>query len=132
MKAKITKAEFKKEYESKFGTMYSHLIGWGDQIGFYSSKKKDQTFFKIGEECEFTIEKKMSGSNTWNQVKPVYQGKFSNYNKDVKREQSKYSGFGVSYVKDLIVAGKIEMKDWEKASDKIIKFMVKIDKEIGL
>ena len=97
-------------------------------ISFYSSKKKEQTYFKIGEEAEFTEEFKESKQGPYTVLKPIRQGTFSNYNKNVKREQSRYSGFAVSYVKDLIIADKLEMKQWESASKKIFNFMVELDK----
>ena len=34
------------------------------------------------------------------------------------------------YAKDLIISGKIELKDWEAASEKIFKCMVKLDKSL--
>ena len=131
MKAKINRIDFQREFETKYGVLYSHKIQYDeDKQGFYSSKKKDQTYFKVGEEVEFTEEFKVSSKGPYTVLKPIRQGNFSGYNKDVKREQSRYTTMGCSYVKDLIIAGKIEMKDWEKATDKIVKFMFKLDKEI--
>ena len=129
MKAKINRIDFQREFETKYGVLYSHKIQYDeDKQGFYSSKKKDQTYFKVGEEAEFTEEFKESRQGTYTVLKPIRQGSFSNYNKNVKKEQSRYSGFAVSYVKDLIIADKLEMKQWESASKKIFDFMVQLDK----
>lgn len=133
MKAKITKAEFKKEFESKFGTLYQFQIEYNGKKAYFSSKTKDQKKFIVGQECEFTEEEKMGTNDTpYTIVKPKAVGGFqnSNYGKAIKKEQSKYSGFAVSYVKDLIIADKLKIEDWEKASKKIFNFMVELDKSI--
>jgi len=130
MKAKITNVTFKKEYESKFGTMYGFNVEYDGKSAYYSSKKKDQNKFVKGQEVEFTEEKRKNDKGEYLIVKPIYEGGNSNFGRQLKREQSKYSGFAVSYVKDLIIAGKLEMKDWESASKKICMFMVNLDKEI--
>jgi hypothetical protein len=78
MKAKINKVEFHKEYESQHGTMFVHAIFYDEKKGFYTSKKKEQTYFKIGEESEFTEEKKIFTGKDGKQgsflvVKPLTQ-----------------------------------------------------------
>ncbi len=135
MKALIDNVKFKNEFESKFGILYSHVVSWYGkdekiEYGFYSSKKKDQTYFKAGQESEFTVEEKQGKQGNFFVVKPLSQGNFSGYNKNLKREQSKYAGFAASYCKDLIIADKLNIKDWEAASKKIFNFMVELDKSI--
>lgn len=131
MKAKITNVTFKKEYESKYGMMYGFSVEYDGKSAYYSSKKKDQTKFVKGQEAEFTEEqRKNEKGKEYTVIKPIYAMGNSNFGKQLKREQSKYSGFATSYVKDLIIAGKLEMKDWESASKKIALFMVNLDKEI--
>lgn len=131
MKAKITSAEFLKEFETKFGTLYSHKIGYNGQYAFYSSKSKEQNKFVKDKEAEFTEEKRTGKDNReYTIIKPVGINLMSNYGKAVQKEQSKYSGFAVSYVKDLIIADKIKIEDWEKASQKIFNVMVNMDKSI--
>ena len=131
MKAKINRIDFQKEFETKFGILYSHKIQYDeDKIGFYSSKKKDQTYFKVNQEAEFTEEFKESRQGPYTVIKPIRQGNFSDYNKNVKKEQSRYAGFAASYCKDLIIAGKLDFKQWEAASKKIFNFMVQLDKGI--
>ena len=130
MKALITEAKFNKEFESKFGVMYSHRIEYDGNVAFYTSKKKDQDYFVKGKEAEFTEETKTSDKGEFIVIKPIRKGNFSNFSKQLQKEQSKYSGFAVSYVKDLIIADKLDIKDWEKASEKIFHFMVDLDKSI--
>ena len=131
MKAKITKVTFKEEKETKFGMQYTFVVEYDGKKAFYNSKKKDQTKFVEGQEAEFSEEERTSGKgNKYLIVKPEYKGGNSNFGRQLKREQSKYSGFAVSYVKDLIIADKINIKDWESASKKIFNFMVDLDKSI--
>jgi hypothetical protein len=132
MKAKITKVEFVKTYDTKHGEMFLHRVEYDGKEALYSSKKKDQNKFTAGQEAEFNEEKRTNKAGTgFLVIKPVYaQGGNSNYGRQLKREQSKYSGFAVSYVKDLIIAGKIDIGQWKDASKDICMFMVNLDKEI--
>jgi len=130
MKAVITKITFVKEYDTKFGKMCQFDVYYDDKKASFSSKTKEQTTFKEGQENEFTEEAKDYNGRIYTTIKPIKQAFNSGYSREVKKEQSKYSGFAVSYVKDLIIAGKVEIKDWEKASEKIFTFMVNLDKSI--
>ena len=133
MKAIIKSVTYKDERDGKFGKTYSFEIKYDDKTAYYTSKSKDQKKFIEGEEYEFTEEQRESkkGNKYW-VVKPIYQQGFkSNYGKAVQREQSKYAGFSASYVKDLIVAGKLDIKDWESASKKIFTHMVELDASIN-
>jgi hypothetical protein len=132
MKATITSVIFSKEYESKFGTMYLHKVQYDGKTAFYSSKTKDQTFFKKGEDAEFTEEIKQGNNGDFITIKPVrdsFKGN-SNYGKALKREQSKYSGFAVSYAKDLVIAGKLEFEELAVYSTVLFDLMVSLDKSI--
>ena len=132
MKAKITKVTFKEERNGKFGMQYNFEIEYDGKKAYYTSKSKDQKKFIQGQECEFDEEKRTSkAGNPYLVVKPIYdqQGK-SNYGKALQREQSKYSGFACSYVKDLIVSGHIELDDWAGMSSMIFEHMVELDRSI--
>jgi len=132
MKAVITKINFIKEYETKFGKMYQFTALYDDKKASFSSKSQNQTTFTEGKENEFTEEFREYNGATYTTIKPIKQAFAGNsgYSREVKKEQSKYSGFAVSYVKDLIIAGKIDIKDWQVASEKIFTFMVNLDKSI--
>jgi len=128
MKVLITKVTFKEEREGRFGKQFNFEIEYDGKKAYYTSKSKDQTKFVEGQECEFNEEKRKSKKgNDYFVVKAIYQQNNSQYGKALAREQSKYAGFSASYVKDLIVAGKIDIKDWEAASTKIFKHMVELD-----
>jgi len=130
MKALITEINFNKEIETKFGLMYQYYVNYNNKVGTFLCKQKDKYTFKVGEENEFIeTEKEYNGKLFYN-IKAIRDNPGgSNYSRAVKKEQSKYSGFAVSYVKDLIIAGEIKIADWEKASKKIFDFMVNLDKE---
>jgi hypothetical protein len=135
MKLLIDKVTYKKEFETKFGIMHQFNVAYYDEednikTASYSSKKKDQTYFVAGQESECTLEPREWNGKTYFNIKPVKQGKFSGYNKNLKKEQSRYSGFAVSYCKDLIVADKLDIKQWKSASKDIFDFMVELDKSI--
>lgn len=132
MKAVLKEIHFDKEVNTKFGVMFQYYVSYNDKNATFLCKTKDKHKFKAGIENEFIETSREYNGKTYYSIKSIQENKGnSNYGKAVQREQSKYSGFGVSYVKDLIIAGKIDIKDWEKASEKIVKFMVKMDKEIG-
>ena len=146
MKAKITKVTFNKEYESNFGTLFGFIVEYDGKSAYYSSKTKDQKKFIVGQEAEFTEEvRKGDKGNEYIIIKPVYAGKGqSNYGKALSREQSRYSGFSDSYVKDLLISGIIKpevtttdedhndivMITWKKRAMEIFEHMVELDKTL--
>lgn len=132
MKALITKVTFKEEKQGKFGMQYNFFIQYDNKNAYYTSKSKDQKKFIEGQECEFIEENRVSkAGNPYLVVKPPYQqGNKSYYGKALKKEQSRYAGFAVSYVKDLIVAEKVDLNDWAGMSSMIFEHMVELDKSI--
>ena len=132
MKAVITSATFQKEFESKFGPMFSHKIQYDGKTAYYNSKNKDQKTFVAGQEAEFDEEEKQGANGKYLTIKPIkkaFTGS-SNFARAVKKEQSRYSGFAMSYAKDLVVAGKIEMKDLEVYTRKMFNLMIELDKGV--
>jgi len=137
MKAKIVSATFQKEYTNKFGlTLYSHKITFDvegvQDWGYYSSKTKEQSKFIPGQEAEFSIEQhKNEKGNDWNVIKPIYQNKgYSKAGQALQREQSKYSGFAMSYAKDLTIAGTIKPDQMFATAKKMFDWMVEQDKNL--
>ena len=146
MKATITDVIYKKEYESKFGTMHQFEIHYDGKRASYSSKSKDQKHFVKGQETEFIEEQKTyvkdGRESKYLVVKIPQQQRESNFGKALKKEQSRYSGFSESYVKDLLSSGllKPEITDadeahndiviitWKKRSFEIFEHMVELDK----
>lgn len=130
MKAIIKSVEWVKEYDTKFGKLQLFKIGYDDKVAYYSSKSKDQTKFVKGKEAEFNEEEKSGSNGTYLTIKPITANRYSNFGKALKREQSKYSGFAMSYAKDLVVAGKIELNNMEAYTEAMFNLMVKLDKTL--
>ena len=158
MKAEITEIVFLESYTSKYGELHKHKVTFMDEFlnritAFYSSKTNPQTYFKEGQEAEFDLEELTGkeGRKFYKMRRPKQAGGNPNYNREKKREQTKYSGFSASYVKDMIVAGIIqpeipddgnvlsisELNDqvlltWRKRSAEIFTHLVKLDKSLEL
>jgi len=129
MKTTIKSAEFIKEYETKFGVLYQHKVKYDDKTAYYSSKKKEQTEFIAGQECEFVEEKRTGQNGEYWIIKPMPKLN-SPYAKAVKKEQSRYSGFAMSYAKDLLIADKITFDQLLPSAEKMFHFMVQLDKTL--
>lgn len=151
MKAVIQSVKFVKEYESKFGTMYNFEVRYDDKRAFFTSKNKEQTKFIEGQEAEFTEEKKTytkkdGSTGEYLVIKPPQFNKQSNFGKALKKEQSRYSGFSESYVKDLLACGLIKpeltekdeehndivIMTWKKRSFEIFEHMVELDTRLEI
>ena len=130
MKAKITKTRFIEEYENKYGQMFLHAITYDEKEALYSSKAKNQTNFIEGQECEFTETSKTNDrGETVFYVRPIQQNS-GNFSRQMKREQSKYSGFAMAYAKDMAVAGLIGLDDIERYCTAMFNKMVALDKTL--
>lgn len=131
MKAKIEKVEFQKEYQTKFGTLFLFKVHYDGKVGFYSSKKKDQKKFVAGKDAEFSVYEKSDKDRVWTIIKPIYEGQQqSNYSRKQKAEQSRYSGFAVSYAKDLVVADKLPIAELGDYATVLFNLMVELDKTL--
>ena len=130
MEALIKSVEYQTEFETKFGILHLHKVTYDDKTAFYSSKSKEQTKFIQGKSAEFEEIEKQGKNGAYLTIKPIFNKGFSGAGRAVKKEQSRYSGFATSYVKDLIIAGKLPLEKWEPASKKIFQFMVDLDKSL--
>ena len=136
MKAQIQEVKFNKEFDSNFGKLYQFIVSYDEKKAIYNSKSKDQQKFISGKEAEFTEEGKNFTDKNGNiheftVIKPINQNKQSNFGKALKKEQSRYSGFAMAYSKDLVVAGKIELKDIIIYARMLFDEMVNLDKSIS-
>lgn len=135
MKALIKDVKFSKEGNNKFGPYFSFKVSYDGKTAFYNSKRKDQTTFVAGQEVEFTEEERTfkkddGGTGKFLVIKPISQNKQSNFGKALKKEQSRYSGFAVSYAKDLVVAGKVEFDQLIPYAEVLFNAMVEMDKTL--
>jgi hypothetical protein len=135
MKATIIEVKFIKEFDSKFGKLYSFHVKYDDIVAVYNSKSKDQKKFIPGEEAEFIEETKTYTDKQGNLkeyivIKPPMQNRQSNFGKALSKEKSRYSGFAVSYSKDLAVAGRIQMTELSDYAWILFDLMVEMDKTL--
>jgi glucose dehydrogenase len=134
MKAVIQEVKFLKEWESKYGTMFNFQVKYDDQVALFTTKSKDQKKFIAGEETEFTEEtktytdKKSGEVKEYIVIKPINPNKQSNFGKALKKEQTRYSGFAVSYAKDLVVAGRLDRNELPEYATMLFELMVTLDK----
>ena len=112
-KAKVISATYKKSFENKGTTFFTHAIEFdnGDK-GDYVSKAFEQSKFVQGQTVDYTIEKQESNGYVNYRIKPAEQafaGGFKGGGKDFKPNNK---GFALSYAKDITVAliaqGKVE------------------------
>lgn len=129
MKALINSVNFDKEVETKFGLMYKFDVKYGNKIASFLSKTKDQKLFIANKEAEFTETPRDYNGKTYYNIKAVQTGN-SNFGRQLKREQSKYSGFAMSYAKDLVIADKIPLDNISTYTKKMFKLMVDLDKTL--
>jgi hypothetical protein len=122
MRAKIESVEFTKEYTNDYGTFYNFKVTYNGKTGFYTSKKREQTKFIKGQECEFEEKPQKKDGNEWIKLVPETKQFFQGKSKPVQ-----YASFAVSYVKDLIIADKLEYKDLEESATEIFNLMKKLD-----
>jgi glucose dehydrogenase len=136
MKTVIQEVIFKKEFDSKFGKMYSFQVKYDDQVAVYTSKSKDQNKFIPGQEAEFTEEtktytdKKTGDLKEYLVIKPLLQNRQSNFGKALSKEKSRYSGFAVSYAKDLVVGGRIQKEELADQAWILFELMVAMDRTL--
>lgn len=135
MKAVITEVVFSKEFDTKFGKLYSFNVKYDNERAVYRSKYKDQKKFISGQETEFTEEdatyKDKNGEiQHYKVIKPILQQRQSNFGKALGKEQSRYSGFAVSYAKDLVVNGRIDIKELSEYATVLFDLMVALDKSL--
>ena len=135
MKAIITDVKFQKEGQNKFGTYYSFKVSYDGKTAFYNSKSKEQKNFIAGQEAEFTEEERTYTKDDgtigkFNIIKPFNANRQSNFGKALKKEQSRYSGFAVSYAKDLVVAGRLQFEELLPYATVLFNAMVDLDKTL--
>ncbi len=127
MKATIDSIVFDKKVSTKYGEMCRFIVNYNGKKGTFLAKEREQSKFKAGAENEFTeTERKYDGIVYYN-IAAIKSGG-SNYSRNVKKEQSKYSGFAMSYSKDLVVAGKIEYEQLYIEAKGMLDWMVEQDK----
>ena len=135
MKAVIEEVTFSKEIDSKFGKLYSFKVKYDGEVAIYRSKNRDQKNFVPGKEAEFTEEtrsyKDKNGvEQHYKVVKPINQNRQSNFGKALQKEQARYSAMCVSYAKDLVIAGRIQLSELQDYSWVMFELIREMDKTL--
>lgn len=112
MKHLIDAVTFDRKYTTKFGDLFKFKISYYGEneilmYGFYSSKKESQDYFIPGKEAEFETTTRNTPMGEETVIKRAFTPRNTDYGRQVKQERARYAGFSASYVKDMIIAGKI-------------------------
>lgn len=117
---KITRMEKKDSYGN---TSFLLEFKNGDK-GYYTSKDENQTKFIVGQESEYNIEEKVGSSG-----KPYFKISLPQINKPSFGGKPSIDprvqmiSFAAAYTKDLVVAGKFSMNEFEKEFNRIYNIM---------
>jgi hypothetical protein len=113
--SKITACEWAKEYTGQYGVTHFHTItlenGDTGQIG---AKEKMSSKLAVGTELTYTIEAGQYG----NKIKAVV-----NQSKPFQKKEANVSAFAASYTKDLIIAGKADLEQFETVATRILNWI---------
>ncbi len=127
-KSKPNLIEKKDQKDSYGNTSFVVSFENGDR-GFYTSKNEDQNKFVVGVEVEYLIEEKIGKNNVkyFKVTLPQKENNFSGggFQKKSVDPKVQLAGYAASYTKDLIVAGKINVPDFEKYFEIIFNTMSK-------
>lgn len=120
-KARILECKFIKEWTGDKGTVFYHELkldnGDHGQIG---SKERLPDKIAVGQELTYTIEESSYG----NKIKAVTEGKQQWAGRKQPEPKIQMISFAMAYTKDLVVGGKVELKDMSKYFDLIYTAMI--------
>ena len=124
-KAKTTKITKMEKKDSYGNTSFIIEMDNGDK-GFYTSKNENQTKFVAGQETEYLIEEKQGAKGVYYKITiPQSEGfKPGGGGKPMPEPRVQFISFAMAYAKDLVVAGKVEMKSLPETFDIIYNEMI--------
>jgi len=121
---KVTKFEKKDNYGN---TSFSIEFSNGDK-GFYSTKTEEQSKFVAGQDSEYEIEEKIGKTgNPWYKITlpgSEQQGFKPGGGRPQVEPRVQMISFAMAYAKDLVVAGKVDMKALPETFDIIYNEMI--------
>lgn len=119
-KSKIKSCRFVSEWAGQNGVVYYHEIelenGDKGQIG---TKEKNPDKLAVGQELSYTIESSSRG----NKIKAVTAQGGGFKGKPQRDPKEQMISFATAYTKDLVVAGKVEMREFEAAVKRMYNIM---------
>lgn len=124
-KAKVTKVTRMDKQDSYGNTSYIIEFDNSDK-GYYSTKDADQKKFIVGNVADYVIEEKTGSKGIYFKVSLPQSEKpaFSGGGKPQANPRVQIISFSMSYVKDLIVAGKVPLTDLEKEFNRMFNLMI--------
>lgn len=125
-KAKITRTTFVSEWNNpKGGQIYYHKVELDNgDVGQIGSKEKMPVKLNPGSELHYTIESSERGNKIKAYVENQGGGFKSGGGRPVVDPKVQMISFAMSYCKDLVIAGKVELKDMGTYFDKIYDKMI--------
>jgi hypothetical protein len=123
-KAKTTKITQMAQKDSYGNTSFIIEMDNGDK-GFYTSKNENQTKFVVGQETEYSIEAKEGKKGTYYKITLPQTEQVGGFKgKPVIEPRVQMISFAMAYAKDLVVAGKVDMKALPETFDIIYSEMI--------
>jgi hypothetical protein len=123
-KAKTTKITQMAQKDSYGNTSFIIELDNGDK-GFYTSKNENQTKFVVGQETEYLIEAKEGKKGTYYKITLPQTEQVGGFKgKPVIEPRVQMISFAMAYAKDLVVAGKVDMKALPETFDIIYSEMI--------
>lgn len=125
--------------DTQWGKSYPYAVEFENDgrtmSGIYYAKTDKQDVFQPDKEIEITAEtrtyEKDGQTKSYLVIKPLSARKWNSPGgKAIQKEQSRYSGFAVSYAKDLVVAGKIPLDELKIFATELFDLMVNLDKTL--
>lgn len=120
-KAKVTKITKLDKLDNYGNTTFIIEFDNGTK-GFYTSKNPNQTKFVVGNVADFNVEVKQGSKGPYNKITLPEQPKVFGGKPQVEPRIQMIS-FAAAYTKDLVVAGKFGMQDFEKEFNRIYSIM---------
>jgi len=123
MKARPTKIT-KLDKLDNFGNT-TFIIEFDDNTkGFYTSKNPEQNKFIVGNVADFEIEVKQGSKGPYNKITVAAPAFMKGGQKPPIEPRIQMISFAAAYTKDLVVAGKFGMQDFEKEFNRIYSVMI--------
>lgn len=118
--SKIKSCRFVSEWPGPSGIVFYHEIQLenGD-LGQIGTKEKNPDKLAVGQELTYIIESTSRG----NKIKAVSAAGGGFKGKPQRDPKEQMISFATAYTKDLVVAGKVEMRDFETAVKRMYTIM---------
>jgi hypothetical protein len=121
-KARVTKITQMEKKDNYGNTTFIVEFDNSDK-GFYTSKNPNQTKFVVGNVADYSIEEKEGSKGKYYKITVPQEFKVFG-GKAQQDPKIQMISFAMSYCKDMIVAGKVNLSDMEKEFNRIYNVMI--------